>query len=75
MVSIFLVITSRFLISSIGQFKIPIVGVNVTAKVLCAIDLFVPFNSDLHILFTILLYSFVTRSLLHVCMYVCNCHP
>ena len=58
MVSSFLVITSRFLISSFDQFKIPVVGViNVTAKVLCAIDLFIPFNSDLQILLTLLLCS------------------
>ena len=48
MVSSFLVITARFLISFSDKFKIPIVGViNVTTKVLCAINLFIPFKSDL----------------------------
>ena len=64
-VRILLVAISRFLISCLVQFIIPIVGVITgMAKVLWAVILLLLYRSELYIFLTRLLYSFVTLSLL-----------
>ena len=53
-------VTLNLLITFFVQLSISVLGViSGTAKLLCAIDLFMAFNSDLQILLTLYLHSFV----------------